>query len=262
MKMLYGFTEKYSVILLFLSISLFSLGGRAFASWEHMELKLDPDHIEIGTFYNGTTITAKGKIPTGSQVVLRITGHYTKLHLKKKGKIGGLLWMNIGDVTVGNVPEVFVLVCSKNMKDRIDDPELNLGYRFLEKMMTIEPEGEDKEFIFKEFVKLQEKSRTYGIFYDNVKYTGKADGFRTFEAVIPIPPKMKQGEYRVEAFAIKDNTILASSSEAIQLKQVGFPALISKLAFGYPLLYGIGAVMIAIFAGLLMGILFKGGGSH
>ncbi len=254
--------KKHFVFLVFLSLSVFLISNWAFASQENLKLELNPSHINIGTFYNGTKVIAKGKIPAGTEVVLRISGHYTELHLKKKGKIAGLLWMNIGDVTVGNVPEVFMVVCSQNMKDRIDDPELNLGYKYLEKMMTIEPEGEDKGFIFKEFVKLQEKSGTYGIFSGNVKYTGESDGLKTFEATIPVPPKMKQGEYKVEAFAVRGKEIIKSSAQELNLKQVGFPALVSKLAFGYSLIYGIGAVIIAIFAGLLMGLLFKGGGSH
>lgn len=252
--------KQMAVMTLFLTIFLVQSG--ALASKGNLELKLNPSHIEIGTFYNGTTVIAKGKVPAGTEVILRISGHYTELHLKKKGKIGGLLWMNIGDVTVANVPEVFMVVCSKGMKDRIDDPELNLGYRYLEKMMTIEPKGEDKGFIFREFVKLQEQSGTYGIFSGNVNYTGEAEGLRTFEATIPIPAKMKQGEYKVEAFAVKGGEIIGSSARELALKQVGFPALVSKLAFDYSLIYGIGAVIIAIFAGLLMGILFKGGGSH
>ena len=262
MKVLSKYIGKQFIFIIALIASIILINNGAFASKENLEIELKPNHINIGTFYNGTTVTAKGKIPVGAEVVLRISGHYTELHLKKKGKIAGLLWMNIGDVTVGNVPEVFMVVCSQNMKDRIDDPGLNLGYKYLEKMMTIEPEYEDKGFIFKEFVKLQEKSGTYGIFSGNVRYTGESSGFRTFEATIPVPPKMKQGEYKVEAFAVRGNEIIESSAEELILKQVGFPALVSKLAFNYSLLYGIGAVIIAIFAGLLMGILFKGGGSH
>ncbi len=240
----------------------FLLGSSSLIYASEIKFDITPNYIKIGAFYNGTTVKAKGTIPAGADAVLRVSGHYGHIALKKKGKIGGLLWMNVGDVTLKNMPEVFLVVSSSNMKDKIDSPALNLGYKYLEKMMDIEPENEDKTFIFKEFVKLLEKSGTYGIFTNNLTYTDK-NNLREFHADIPIPPKMKQGTYKVELFVVKDNKIIGGSERELTLKQVGFPALVSKLAFDYPLIYGIGAVIIAIFAGLVMGILFKGkGGAH
>ncbi len=255
---------KKRIFSIFVTLFLvFTFNSLAFCAENDVSFELQPNLINIGTFYNGTVLKVKGEIPLGAKAVLRVSGHYTELHLKKKGKIAGLLWMNIGDVTVGNVPEVFLVISSKDMVEKLDDPALNLGYKYLEKMMTLEPEGEDKPFIFKEFVKLLEEFGTYGIYFDKLKYTGDHDNHRTFEATIPIPPKMKQGVYKVELFAVKDSKIVAQTDRELTLKQVGFPALVSKLAFEYSLIYGIGAVIIAICAGLLMGVLFKGkGGAH
>ncbi len=239
------------------------LGSSSLIYASEFKFDITPDHINIGTFYNGTKVKVKGTIPAGADAVLRVSGHYGHIPLKKKGKIAGLLWMNIGDITLKNVPEVFLVVSSSNMKDKIDSPALNLGYKYLEKMMDIEPENEDKTFIFKEFVKLLEKSGTYGIFTNNLTYSNKDNNLKEFSGYIPIPPKMKQGSYKVELFVVKDNKIIGQGERELTLKQVGFPALVSKLAFDYPLIYGIGAVIIAIFAGLVMGILFKGkGGAH
>ncbi len=255
--------KRYFIYTLPAIIFTLLISGIIWASEASLSFEMRPNHIEISTFYNGTTVIAKGKVPYGTEAVLRISGHYTELHLKKKGKVAGLLWMNIGDVTIDNVPEAFMVVCSDNMSKKIDDPGLNLGYKYLEKMMTLEPKDEDKGFIFREFVKLQEKSGTYGIFGGKLKYTEKSNGIREFEATIPVPPKIKQGDYKVEAFAVKNDKILASSDRKLTLKQGGFPELVSRLAFNYSLIYGIGAVVIAIFAGLLMGVLFKGkGGAH
>ena len=255
---------KNKILSYFIALFVFlTLNQLVYGANNDISFELQPNLINIGTFYNGTTLKVKGKVPLGAKAVLRVSGHYSELHLKKKGKIAGLLWMNIGDVTVGNVPEVFLVITSKDMSKKLDDPNINLGYKYLEKMMTLEPKGEDKTFIFKELVKLLEESGTYGIYFDKLKYTGDHDNYRTFEATIPIPPKMKQGVYKVELFAVNDSQVVGKTDRELTLKQVGFPALVSKLAFEYPLIYGIGAVIIAILAGLLMGILFKGkGGAH
>ncbi len=258
-------TKKIMLIcfLISCSIVLLTLSPACAEDSSSVFFDIKPNLIKIGTFYNGTTVKVKGRIPRGSDAVLRLSGHYTHISLKKKGKIAGLLWMNTGDITIGNVPEVFLIISSSEMKQKMDDPALNLGYKYLEKMMTLEPEGEDKGFIFKEFVKLLEQTGTYGIFTNNLNYTTEQDGSRSFEATIPIPPKMKQGLYKVELFAVKNSQVIGKKEKNLNLEQVGFPALVSKMAFDHSLIYGAGAVIIAIFAGLLMGILFKGkGGAH
>ncbi len=235
--------------------------GAVYASAPSLELT--PNKVHISAFYNGAKLEAKGTIPQGAEAVIRISGRYTEIHLKKKGKVGGLLWMNVGDLTLGNVPEVFLIFSSNGMAKLLDDPALNLGYVYLEKEMELEPASEDKHFIFGEFVKLQERAKTYGIFPGTVEYTGDKDGNRQFKAVLSIPPKMQQGKYKVELFAIKDGKIVGVNETALELEQIGFPALITKFAFQYALVYGVIAVIIAVLAGLLMGVLFGGkGGAH
>ena len=40
----------------------------------------------IGTFYNGTTLTATGSIPSDSEAIVRFIGAPAEVHMKKKGK--------------------------------------------------------------------------------------------------------------------------------------------------------------------------------
>ncbi len=253
--------KKVMVFLAFVAVAVATSWGTGVA--EVPSLHLAPNKIHISAFYNGMKVEATGEIPAGAEAAIRISGRYTELHLKKKGKVAGLLWMNVGDVTIGNVPEVFLVFASQGVSKVLDDPALNLGYVYLQKEMELEPANEDKDFIFGEFVKLQERTKTYGIFSDAVEYTGEKEGRRQFKAHLFIPPKMQQGEYKVELFAIKDGQIVGKTETKLALEQVGFPALITKFAFQHALVYGVVAVIIAVLAGLLMGVLFGGkGGAH
>jgi hypothetical protein len=51
-------------------------------------------------------------------------------------------------------------------------------------------------------------------------------------------------------------------SRSFTVDEVGFSRLVYDLATNQRLVYGILAVVIALFAGAVMGLLFKGGGSH
>ena len=63
------------------------------------DLSIAPRVVDIGAFYNGEILRVSGKIPAGSDVVLRFMGPPQEMHLKRKGKAFGVLWMNMGSLT-------------------------------------------------------------------------------------------------------------------------------------------------------------------
>ena len=73
----------------------------------------NPSAILIGTQYDGMQLEVSGTVPAGSEVVLRFTGAPSELHLREKGKVFGLLWMNVGKVVVNNVPKVCIIDSSR-----------------------------------------------------------------------------------------------------------------------------------------------------
>ncbi len=253
-------TRIFTIMILALSalVSLPRAGSAA-----DISLTVAPEIVEITTFYNGSTVEVKGSVAAGAEVLLRVSGAGEELHVKKKGKVGGLLWMNTGDLTFENAPAVYMLYSSNTFKGSIENNAIGLGYNALENQIEILPSSDKDSFYFKEFVKLKEKQDLYSKNFEAVTYGPAADGSRPYQAQLTISPRMKQGLYTVEAYAIKDNRVIASSAVKMELKQVGFPAQLSSLAFDHSLMYGIMAVLIAIFAGLVTGVLFKDkGGSH
>jgi uncharacterized protein (TIGR02186 family) len=226
----------------------------------NIQLKLSTNTINISTFYNGTTLEATGTVPADSDVVLEVSGPKEDVHLKVKGKVMGVLWMNKTDVSLENAPADYMLYYPENIKEDIFGPETGIGYEAVEEEITIEPDTEDRAFVFKEYVKLLEKSGVYAMNEGGVTYGPVADGKKPFTATLNIPSKMKPGEYHVRAISLKNDSVTGSIDEPLTLQLTGFPKLIANLAFGKPLLFGIMAVVIAIFTGLVIGTLFKGGG--
>lgn len=229
---------------------------------------VNPDKILMGATFNGTHLSVSGKVPVGSEVLVRVVGKRTNLKLKKKEHALGLLWMNLGTVEFQNVPSVYLLVPSKaveqlsiNRKDRWQ--KLGLGFTGLEKQIGVIPLSEDKHKLFMEFYRLKQSEGLYGIQRNSVRYENDSNHMKTFYAVISIPSDIPQGIYSVQTFVMKNGIITARTEEKIEAKEVGFPATISFLAFNYPTLYGVLAVIIALVAGLITGFVFKeSGGGH
>jgi len=96
----------------------------------------------------------------------------------------------------------------------------------------------------------------------NITYGPASDGKRSFTAEIPIPSRLSPGAYLVELIAVRDGSIIARAEQPVTANLVGFPALLSNLAFGHAALYGILATVMAVLAGLAIGIVFQSRGAH
>lgn len=226
-------------------------------------MELSATTIKISTFYNGTTLDVSGSMPEDGDVVLRVSGPKKNVHLKEKGQVAGVLWMNKTDVSLENTPAVYMVYTPAGPVESFLSPELGVGYKALVKDIEIVPESADKPFIFGEYVKLMEKSGVYVVENGAITYGAAAGGMKAFSATLTIPSKMSAGDYKIDALVIKNGAVTNTLSKNLTLELSGFPKLIADLAYGRPLLFGILAVLIAVGTGLLIGVLFKGGGgSH
>jgi hypothetical protein len=62
---------------------------------------------------------------------------------------------------------------------------------------------------------------------------------------------------------VQNGTIVASYDHSLTVALESFPKILSMLAFDHGAIYGILATLIAVVAGLITGVLFKGGkGAH
>ena len=196
-----------------------------------------------------------GQVPADTEAVIRITGHEEESRLKKKGRVMGVLWMNLGSVEFHNIPGVFLLYKSKQTDDqRVGEIDISAVRRKAE----IVSEYQDKDALFEEFVKLKKKSGLYNTVENGIHYEKENNGMKSFSASIKLPSALPQGDYTLEVFALAGDGITGYSKKDLEVKQTGMPAFIANLAFDHGTLYGILSVIVAIIAGLLTGTIFKG----
>lgn len=225
-------------------------------------LNLSPDTVLMGSQFNGTDLTVTGSVPAGSEVLVRLIGEPGELHLREKGKVFGLLWMNVGKVKLTNVPGVCLTDASLPL------PLLGKGaqpFRLeaMAKAIGIEQEGGDPSIdIPHELLLLKTKEGLYHEGAEGVTMGEAKDGVRPFTAKIHIPSSLKPGEYRVEAIALQADAVVGQSQATITAALVGFPKWLSDLAYQKSALYGVMATVIAIVSGLAIGLVFQSKGAH
>ncbi|MBW2108309.1 MAG: TIGR02186 family protein [Deltaproteobacteria bacterium] len=260
-------SKKTLCVMVLVLVGMFRFPARA-SDTLPIELQVVPSEVRMGLSYNGVEVSISGEIPSGSEVLVRIMGKPEHQRLKKKGRALGLLWMNMGAVSIDNVPNVFLLYPSAALADFARSQpgqwrRLGLGFEALKNRVEILPSTEDKDTLFGEFVKLKEDAALYGTIQDAIHYKEKGGGEKSFTCVAPLPSNLPQDEFSIDVVAVKDGAIVARGTAPIRAVETGVTARLSSLAFNHGILYGVLAVLVAILAGLLTGVIFKGGkGAH
>jgi len=237
---------------------------------ETLQLNIKPASISIGTFYQGTDILVSGKIPDDCEVVGVFTGNSNVLHLKEKGKILGLLWMNLDTLIYNNVPNVFLVSSQKKIEDiagQNKDENSNVkdaGFTGLSKLITVKSEKSDPQISVAELFNLKKHEELYQEQTGNISYNAPVQGYKSFSMKINIPSRLSPGDYTVNVYTVRNGQIIGRAEKHIDAGLTGIPAFLANLAFNHSLMYGILATIIAIAGGLVVGYIFQGakGGAH
>jgi uncharacterized protein (TIGR02186 family) len=243
------------LLLLALPAASFAAEGAA------LNFAVSPQEITIDTVYNGTKVAVTGSVPEGSQVVLRFSGAPEKVAMKQKGKALGLLWMNMNTLHFSGVPKVY-LVDSSAPLDTLGAVGASLGLGGLTDKIEIEPAEADRAMLLPELVKLKQSEGLYIERNGAVTLAPAEGGQQKFTADLAVPSRLSPGSYTVEVFAVKDGVIVAQDAQPLNAKLTGAPAFLADLAFNHAIWYGVLASIIAIVAGLGIGLVFQSKGAH
>jgi uncharacterized protein (TIGR02186 family) len=251
------------------AIAIVCLAGVGFMLCEahaatNLHVAMHPEQIRMGAGFNGAQVLLSGKAPSDAEVMVRVVGKAEDARLKEKGRALGVLWMNMGSVEISNAPNIFLLFLPEGGEDTLaKDGAPGVGLQSLHKQVQIVAEDADKDAIFDEFVKLKEKAGLYGTLTNAVQYGPAQGDMKSFKATLTLPASLPQGRYAVEVLAVENGAVAASDDLTLDAHEVGLPSWISTFAFDHGTLYGIFAVVVALIAGLLTGIIFRGeGGAH
>jgi hypothetical protein len=224
-------------------------------------LTLSPAVLNVGTFFSGGQVTITGEVPAAADVVVEIIGPQINSLFDVKGRIGPF-WMTRDKVDLENAPALYILLMPPGPEWGQRAAALNLGIDNIKQQITISPSENNSDDMFRMFTKLKRSEKLYGEVPGAVAYSTGENGRRRFTATCQLPSSIAVGKYTVKATTIADGQRGAELSAGLTVQQVGFVEMVDRLATNRRVTYGVAAVLIALISGALMGLIFKGGGSH
>lgn len=226
-------------------------------------LVVEPSEVVAGMFYAGATVHVSAVVPPGAAVALLCRGEEHPLVLNRKGKVLGLIWMNVGEVSFQSVPDVYLLRTSDGAArlapaDVLE--ELGVGF---EALAARSAPGDDQAPHFEELVLLKERDGLWGVAEGAVRLRPAEGGGVVAATDFTLPVKVRPGSYQVLAYAFAGGRGELVGRADVRVRQAGIAAFIASLALRHGLLYGILATLVAVAVGLLTGLVFglgsKGG---
>lgn len=251
---------KTAWVVIFVFVTVFHSAARCRAEGLS-EISMAPSEILISMFYSGQKLNISGTIPSGNDVIVGIEGPAQSQAFNIKGKVGPL-WMNVGKIKIEHLPSLYLLLLpeGKIWQERL--ASMGIGQEKLKSEMSVAPRNLSPDEIFDRFVRLKQSEGLYDNIGGAVSYTPITKERKRFEAGVNFPSSITPDDYKITITLVHDSTIEDTAVRRIPVKEVGVVQWVRRLANQQELAYGIACVIIALVAGLAMGLIFKSGGGH
>lgn len=234
---------------------------------ETLQLGIAVDTVPVSSSFDGTEIVIFGSIETQEQaalyrgeydVVIRVEGAPEDVVIRKKERIGGI-WINNQSENYEAVPSFYSILSARPLNlisNSIVLAPISLGIENLGKNVPVEGE---KTLIMNpgEFSDALLRLRIEQDLFSQIPGTLKQLSPSLFRATLNIPANVPIGEHTVTAYLFRNGEILDTNQSSFTIEKVGFERWIYDLAHEQGLLYGILAVLMAIFTGWAANAIFR-----
>lgn len=240
-------------------------GSKAVA--EDLVTAISSRTISIESNFTGAEIVLFGTIERdaytvsrrqGYDIVIAARGPSQEATIRKKERLAGI-WVNLDSRHYVSVPS-YVAYLSNRLLSEIADPlvltRFQLGLRHLILLQqgspSAIPDEQAKDFRNATLRLMRNQAR-----YLEEPYSVRFLTPRVFTARIPLPATIPIGTYSIEVYLFGDGALLERAGSEVTIRKSGMEQLISRMSSQMPLLYGLAAVALAIFAGWFAGIVFR-----
>ncbi|MGD1076497.1 MAG: TIGR02186 family protein, partial [Thermodesulfovibrionales bacterium] len=251
-----GFLFQAMALAMFLTLATLSVAQGELSA--ELTTRANHDHIQIDFFYHGSSVSIKGVSDLGTDLIIKVSSPEGHQALRQKGKIAGVLWMNVGTLTFEHVPSLYFMSSTKKLEDILDKEEMDkylLGYAALIRRVQMEPIADETEKVkwFDEFVKFKESSKLFALSAGNIS-VAESQGKQHYSVLMNRPYQAPPGNYTVTVYAVRDKKVIETAETHVAVEQAGMVKSFAIMAKNNAGLYGVISVLAALGAGFGVGM--------
>ncbi len=252
--------------------SLLAAGGAWAAAGAPAEcLQMEPPALERTLFSKPThTMIISGPRPEGCQIVLKVVSPTRDFKLNKSGKGLGFVWVPVGHAEVRDIPVMYQVLSSAPISDILSPEEQDLAGLtadfkevYQQSKISFEKDVPHNEMaqLRQEYISGLIKIFKEGGLYRRQEGAVQVNGYQ-FKAQLVQPTEAPLGEYKVFCYAVQDGKARLIFQDKFFVKPGVLADWLATHAQTSPVIYGCLAAVIAVAAGLLVGVVFRKSGAH
>ena len=213
--------------------------------------------ITIDSGFTGADVLLYGAIDGEGDVVIVVRGPAENVLVRRKDRVAGL-WINVDDVEFTGVPAFYAVASSRPLED-LARPSFRGLYQIglpALRLDTADTRPEEEIETFREAL-IRNRIRD-GLFAGEV---GKIEfpGETLFRTLVHFPANVIEGAYSAQIFLIRDGVEISSETIPLFVNKTGFQAEVNYWAHAQPAIYGLVAILLALFAGWIAAVAFRKG---
>jgi uncharacterized protein (TIGR02186 family) len=243
---------------LLLLVMAFVASASAAARGQALVADLSSHHVAITTGFTGAEVLLFGAVDGAGDIVVVITGPRENLVVRNKERVAGI-WVNTNTVEFEGVPNFYAVASSRPLTE-ITTPDIRetqqIGATNIATTVTARDRDRSAEDLAKfraALIRNKQKIGLYSTDPDEISVISD----RLFRTQIKFPSNMATGNYTAVVYLFREGNAVQAVSTPILVEKVGIGAEVYNFAHQQSALYGLAAIVIAVFSGWLGGVVFR-----
>lgn len=216
---------------------------------------LSKREIAITTGFSGTDLLLFGATDGEGDVVVVVRGPVRREVVRRKERVAGI-WVNRASVAFDEVPG-FYFVASSRPLDEVARPATLRKYQIGLAQLTIPVASPRNQGVADQFRDGLKRAKVARRLYSDATVPVFILGNRLFRTEIHFPAHVPTGVYTAETFLFRDGALRATTRTPVIVRKAGVEARVFDFAHEQSALYGVVAIVTALVAGWLTGLIFR-----
>jgi uncharacterized protein (TIGR02186 family) len=252
-------------------VMVLAVPARAQQTQETFEIGLSTDQIGITSDFTGARLVVFGALDNADGRILReqrydivvaLIGPRRPVVVREKERTLGI-WINQGSESFDSPPSSYALASTRPLADIMSEANrvnLSIGIADLrlgggepaldDGAQTVVPNRDEYATALR---RIRQNAGLYNQHFGSVQFVSPT----LFRADLQLPAGLPTGEHTVRAYLFRQGVFIRGSTETLMVVKTGFESFIYAFALDHSILYGLAAVILAIFTGWFGRILFK-----
>ena len=240
-----------------LLIIILSLNSFTVFAKDNLVTDLSESTVEISSTFSGADILLFGAYDgqKNDDIIVVVSGQNGNIKVDRKEKKFGI-WMITESMKFINIPKYYYIASNRKIKDITNSTEIKkrkLDFNSFElKNNKIDYNNLDKKWY--EALKRNMKKKQFWKIEENSIKLNKNTLFRK---TLSLPSNVSTGMYNVKILHYRKGNLISQEESKIKIDRTGISANIYNFAQNFSAIYGIIAVIIALFFGWLTNFIFR-----